>query len=62
MRNALVEDRFDDLAQIAHTLKGTGGTAGFDEFTDPARRIEQLAHMKQVEPIETLLATLDGTG
>ncbi len=58
MRNALHEERFEELAEIAHTLKGTGGTAGFDEFTDPARTIERLANTKQVEPIETLLRTL----
>ena len=33
----------DELAQLAHWLKGSGGTAGFHEFTDLARELEQLA-------------------
>ncbi len=52
MQGALDEARFEDLAEIAHTLKGTGGTAGFDAFTDPARSIEQYAKAKEAEPIE----------
>ena len=43
MRQALAERNFGELASLAHTLKGTGGTAGFDEFTNPSREIERLA-------------------
>jgi len=31
------------LAQYAHWLKGSGGTVGFDDFTDPARQLETAA-------------------
>ena len=38
---------FDGLAKIAHSLKGTGGTIGFDCFTEPASRLEQSAKKHQ---------------
>ncbi len=34
---------FKELASLAHWLKGSGGMVGFDEFTEPARALEQLA-------------------
>ena len=36
---------FETLVSLAHWLKGSGGTAGFDEFTEPARALERLAKM-----------------
>jgi signal transduction histidine kinase/CheY-like chemotaxis protein len=33
-----------EIAAFAHWLKGAGGTVGFDEFTEPARQLEQLAN------------------
>jgi PAS domain S-box-containing protein len=44
MRQALAADRFAELAELAHWLKGAGGMVGFDCFNDPAKRFEQLAH------------------
>jgi CheY-like chemotaxis protein len=32
-----------EIASFAHWLKGAGGTVGFDDFTEPAKRLEQLA-------------------
>ncbi len=37
------------LALIAHWLKGSGGTVGFDEFTAPATKLETFAKAAQVE-------------
>lgn len=34
---------FTALAELAHWLKGSGGTVGFDVFTEPAKMLEQLA-------------------
>ena len=34
---------FATLASLAHWLKGSGGTTGFDAFTTPARALEQAA-------------------
>lgn len=43
MQTAFSDHDFDQLAELAHWLKGSGGTAGFHEFTDPAKELEQLA-------------------
>jgi len=43
MQAALDEGRLDDLADLAHWLKGAGGTVGFDVFFEPAREFERLA-------------------
>ena len=34
---------FGELASLAHWLKGSGGTVGFDAFTEPAKHLEGLA-------------------
>jgi HPt (histidine-containing phosphotransfer) domain-containing protein len=43
MRAALEVDDFASLAELAHWLKGAGGTAGFDDFTAPAGRLQRSA-------------------
>jgi PAS domain S-box-containing protein len=40
MRDAWQADDFGKLAELAHWLKGSGGTAGFVAFTTPARELE----------------------
>jgi len=52
MTAALAAEEFDELARLAHALKGSGGTAGFHCFTEPAARIESLAKARQVNEIE----------
>ena len=37
------QKNFEHLADLAHWLKGAGGTVGFDEFTEPAQHLEQHA-------------------
>jgi HPt (histidine-containing phosphotransfer) domain-containing protein len=34
---------FETLEALAHWLKGSGGTTGYDAFTAPAKRLEELA-------------------
>ena len=36
MEALLVEDRYEELSNEAHWLKGAGGTVGFGQFTEPA--------------------------
>ena len=43
MIQAAVEHRHGELADLAHWLKGAGGTVGFDVLTAPARRLETAA-------------------
>ena len=43
MRMAFAAGNHDELAFLAHWLKGSGGMAGFREFTDLAKDLEKLA-------------------
>ncbi|MEP3478068.1 MAG: ATP-binding protein [Fuerstiella sp.] len=43
------------LRQLAHKLKGTGGTVGFGAFTDPAHCLEQLAASNTFDGSEELI-------
>jgi PAS domain S-box-containing protein len=49
---------FDALASLAHWLKGSGGTTGFDAFTAPARTLEQLAKAKSEQQTAAVVAEL----
>jgi HPt (histidine-containing phosphotransfer) domain-containing protein len=51
MQQAMAEQDLGQLAFLAHWLKGSGGTAGFDVFTAPARQLEKLARAGEVEQI-----------
>ena len=46
------------VADLAHWLKGSGGTAGFDAFTSPARRLETLANEHRLDEIEDAINEL----
>ena len=52
---ALAAENYDELARLAHALKGSGGTAGFHCFTEPAARIESLAKNIQLAGIPDAL-------
>jgi CheY-like chemotaxis protein/HPt (histidine-containing phosphotransfer) domain-containing protein len=43
MRAMLEESDWQDLAAAAHWLKGSGGTAGFNDLTAPSARLEKAA-------------------
>lgn len=43
MNDCCDQNDFEGLARLAHWLKGTAGTAGFDHFTIPAIRLERYA-------------------
>ncbi len=43
MAQALAQQDLAELAQLAHWLKGAGGTVGFDAFFEPAREFERHA-------------------
>ncbi|MDB5816725.1 MAG: arcB 7, partial [Rhizobacter sp.] len=49
-----------ELGQLAHWLKGAGGTVGFDEFFEPSRTLEQQAHAGDIAGMQDSLATLRG--
>ena len=49
---------FDQIASLAHSLKGSGGSAGFPAFTDPALRLEQGARNEIYTECETALGEI----
>ena len=55
MDEARANGDFARLAQLAHWLKGSGGNMGFDAFTAPARRLEQLARQEQTDEMESAI-------
>jgi HPt (histidine-containing phosphotransfer) domain-containing protein len=48
------------VGQLAHWLKGSGGTAGFDVFTAPARSLEELAKRRELAPMKAVIEELQG--
>ncbi|MEX8494009.1 ATP-binding protein [Sphaerotilus sp.] len=55
MQSALDGGRLDDLADLAHWLKGAGGTVGFDVFFEPAREFERLARAGEPAELERVM-------
>jgi PAS domain S-box-containing protein len=49
MQTALTSANLEELSKLAHWLKGSGGSVGFDDFTDPARRLEDAAKAGDIE-------------
>jgi PAS domain S-box-containing protein len=58
MAKAWNEKNFDEIASLAHWLKGAGGTVGFDAFTEPAAQLEQFAKAKSADQIEATIGEL----
>jgi len=55
---AVETENFDEVASLAHWLKGSGGTLGFKEFFEPSLGLEQAAKAKDSNLCQTHLATL----
>ncbi|MGH8610541.1 MAG: ATP-binding protein, partial [Gammaproteobacteria bacterium] len=49
---------YEELAALAHWLKGTGGTVGFDAFTEPAQELELLAKARSEVRTAAVIAKL----
>jgi HPt (histidine-containing phosphotransfer) domain-containing protein len=58
MHAALSKPDLEELSKLAHWLKGSGGSVGFDDFTDPARRLEDAAKLKDIETAKQQLASI----
>lgn len=55
MQRLLRDVEFDKLANLAHWLKGAGGTCGFAEFFEPASALERACKDNQYEECEKCL-------
>ena len=58
MDEAVEEKNFDELAALAHWLKGSGGTVGFAIFTKPAARMEAAAKEGDMEIVTSCLVEI----
>lgn len=57
METAVADDNYTELAKLAHTLKGLGGTVGFVVFTEPATELEISAKkMDRVAAVQSVEA------
>lgn len=59
MRDAVAVGNVEELANLAHWLKGAGGTVGFDTLTDPASELEVFAKSGELESAKRVVATLE---
>jgi signal transduction histidine kinase/HPt (histidine-containing phosphotransfer) domain-containing protein/ActR/RegA family two-component response regulator len=66
LRSAQSRMDYGTLRDVAHRLKGTGGTVGFAEFTEPAQRLQQAAELRDdyaiagtLDEIEELVASIE---
>jgi len=55
---AAAEKNFTEVAALAHWLKGSGGTVGFDVFTEPAISLEKFAKEQRAEEVERSIREL----
>jgi CheY-like chemotaxis protein len=60
MHVACQRDDLADLAKLAHWLKGSGGTVGFDCFTEPADQLEKAAKRGDRGQLAGLIHELEG--
>ena len=59
MKLAYAADDWTQLIELAHWLRGSGGTAGYEQFTVPSAQLERLAKQQEHEKIEDVLNVLD---
>jgi CheY-like chemotaxis protein len=55
MEKALQDHDLHELSQLAHWLKGAGGSVGFDAYFEPARELEQACKTNDLEQAGTWL-------
>ena len=58
MMQCIEEQDFAELANLAHWLKGAGGTCGYDQFSAPAQKMEKAAKSIQIEVVKLHVAEI----
>ncbi len=58
METACRQSKLGELAKMAHWLKGSAGTVGFDAFTEPAKELEQAAKSGQQDQAQSHLTRI----
>ena len=58
MSDALTQGDFETIRILGHSMKGAGGSYGFDAVTDIGKSLEQAAKDKDAERVEQSLQKL----
>ena len=58
LRQAAAKKDVVRLGELAHSLKGSAGTAGFEAFTEPARQLETLIKRRRLDAVVPAIAEL----
>lgn len=56
---AIVNKNFEDLAELAHKLKGSAGTVGFYSFTEPFHNLEVASGAKDLATIQRVMSIIE---
>ena len=59
MRAALTNHRYDELADLAHWLKGSGPNVGFGDFGEPAKMLEQSARNQESDDASRWMSEIE---
>jgi HPt (histidine-containing phosphotransfer) domain-containing protein len=60
LRAAVAAEDHQRIAEVAHWIRGAGGTAGFDDLTIPAAALEKLAREGRIDGVAQLVLLLEG--
>jgi len=55
---AVVRKDYQEIEQFGHWLKASGGSLGFNAFTEPARDLENHAKQRQVDSIKHTVSVI----
>jgi CheY-like chemotaxis protein len=59
LRAAQVRMDYQEVREIAHRLKGTGGTVGFAAFTEPSHKLQLAAEERDDATVDAMLLELE---
>jgi PAS domain S-box-containing protein len=59
MQAALENKNFDELSKLAHWLKGSAGSVGYHDFTEPASDLEAAANLSSIKDVEKQLEIIN---
>ena len=53
-----VDNNFDEIEKFAAWLKASAGSVGFNDFTAPARELQEMAKAQQIESVSKLISVI----